>query len=378
MLIQSTPELIKFLRELGTPPYVALDTEFISEKTYYPQLCLMQIAYGAHAAMIDTLSGLDLDPLIGYLKNPEIVKVFHAADQDLAIFQNEFKLSLSPIFDTQIAAMVCGFGDQVSFGQLVKTFTNTRLDKSAQIVDWSKRPLLERHASYALGDVTNLIPVYEALLKDIEKRGRASWVKEEMRELSDPNRYDFDLKGQLKKLNIRGLNRRRLIILSELVLWREAKAKSKNIPRGWVIKDLTLRDIVSHPPQNLKDLGRVRSIGGNAQGQLGQEILSCIRRAEGLPLEDCPDLKDDGSDEQASENVVVLLRALLKHVCRQNKVAPKLVATKPDLEQFALGGKTRFMGGWRQEVFGALAGKLLSGKIALALAGDKIKIVKRD
>ncbi len=163
MLIQSTRELTEFIDKLGTPPYIAIDTEFVSEKTYYPQLCLIQIAYGSHSAIMDPLCKLDLTPLTDLLSNQNVVKVLHAAHQDLAIFWNNFKLSISPIFDTQIAAMVCGFGDQVSYGHLVKAYTNTTLDKSAQIVDWSKRPLLEHHLKYAIADVTNLAVVYEKL-----------------------------------------------------------------------------------------------------------------------------------------------------------------------------------------------------------------------
>ncbi len=375
MLIQNTADLKKFIAALGTPPYVAIDTEFISEKTYYPQLCLVQVAYGSQAAVIDPLSDLDLEPLIKFLKNRQIVKVLHAADQDLMILWNNFKLVPTPVFDTQIAAMVCGFGDQVSYGQLVKAFTRTKLDKSSQIIDWSKRPLRDRHIEYAMGDVENLGPVYESLLKCIDKRGRANWIEEEMLNLSDSKRFAFNPDVQARRVKMRFLSPRRLATLHELVSWRERRAQSQNIPRGWILKDLALRDIVSNPPENLEDLGRVRGIGGNARGSAGREILQCIRTVAALPPSALPP-KESNNDEQANESVMVLLRALLKHICEENEVAPKLVATKAELEQIALGGTTRVGTGWRREVFGDLADKLLKRQIALALADGKIELVK--
>lgn len=375
MLIQNTSDLVKFIRDIGTPPYVAVDTEFLSDKTYYPKLCLIQVAYGPHAAVIDPLSGLDLEPLIKFLKDPQIVKVFHAAEQDIAILLNNFSLSPAPVFDTQIAAMVCGFGDQVSYGQLVKALAETELDKSSQLIDWSKRPLLERHIAYALADVTYLGPVYECLCKDIDKRNRASWIEEEMRKLSDPKRYRFNFEIQSRKLKIKDLTPRRLATLRELLCWREERAKSKNLPRGWVLKDLALRDIVSNPPQSIEELGRIRGIGGNARGQVGREILQCIRAAENLPLSDCPPM-DPATTEEANESAMVLLRALLKHVCEVNEVAPKLVATRSELEQIARGDTNRATNGWRWKLFGDLADKLLGGQIALSLANGEIGTVK--
>ncbi len=377
MLISRTQDLVKFIHDIGTPPYVALDTEFLSEKTYFPQLCLIQIAHGSHAAVIDTLSDIDLEPLLQFLRNPKIVKVFHSAEQDLVILWNDYKLSLHPIFDTQIAAMVCGFGDQVSYAQLVKTFANTRLDKSSQIVDWSKRPLRDRHIEYAMADVTHLCPVYEHLNKKIDDRGRASWIAEEMLALSDTNRFDFKPDLQARKLKFRNLTPRRLAILYGLVSWREERAKIQNIPRGWVIKDLSLRDMVSNPPENQQDLDRIRGIGGSAQGQAGQDILRSIQKSKALPLSECPSIVDDSSDEQINGNAIVLLRSLLTHVCEKNDVAPKLIASKADLEQLTLGQDTRLSRGWRKDLFGGLAEQLLQGQISLTLLNGKIGILKR-
>ncbi len=377
MLINNTQDLVKFISDLGTPPYVSLDTEFLSEKTYYPQLCLIQIAHGSHAAVIDVLADIDIDPLVQYLKNPQIVKVLHAAEQDLVILLNDFNLGLTPVFDTQIAAMVCGFGDQVSYAQLVKTLANARIDKSSQIVDWSKRPLRDNHVEYALADVTHLCTVYERLQLKIEKQGRASWVAEEMLELSDKTRFDFNPETQARKLKLRNMTPRRMAILHELVIWREERARAQNIPRGWVVKDLALRDLVSNPPDNLKDLGRARGIGGNAQGRLGEEILSRIQKARGIPISECPPVKDTSADEEINGDAIVLLRALLTQVCAKNNVAPKLVASKSDLEQLTLGVETRLSKGWRRDLFGDVAEKLLEGQISLTLVNGKIGILKR-
>ncbi len=378
MIIRKTSDLVNFIRDIGTPPYITVDIEFLSEKTYYPKLCLIQVAYGSHAVVIDPLGEIDLEPLINFLKDPEMTKVFHAAEQDLAILWNNFNLSPSPVFDTQIAAMVCGFGDQVSYGELVKTFTEIELDKSSQIIDWSRRPLLDRHIDYALADVSNLCPVYEAISKDIDKRDRASWIEEEMRELSNPKRYAFNPEVQLRKIKMKGLTPRRLAALRGLICWREERAKSQNIPRGWVLKDLALRDIVFHPPKNIEELGRVRGIGSNGRGQVGREILQSIASSKDLPLSKCPPVDSATTEEQANENAVVLLRALLKHVCEKNEVAPKLVATKSELEEIALGGTTRVTGGWRGKLFGELAIKLLEGQVALALTDGEIEIVNTN
>ncbi len=375
MLIENTSDLARFIKNIGMPPYVTVDTEFMSEKTYYPQLCLIQIAHGTHSAVIDLLNDLDVEPLIAFLKNPNIVKVFHAADQDIAILWNEFKFIPSPVFDTQIAAMVCGFGDQVSYGRLVKAFTGAVLDKSSQLVDWSKRPLRDRDVRYALADVTQLCQVYEGLKADIDKRDRASWIAEEMQDLLDPKRYEYIPETQMRKLRLRSQTPRRLARLRELLSWRDERAKAKNLPRSWVLKDTTLRDMASNPPRTIKDLGRVRGIGNNAQGTFGQAILQCIRAADDLPLADCPAVDSAVSEEPASENAIALLRALLKQVSEINEVAPRLLATKSDLEQIALGDKSRLDKGWRREVFGKLASNLVAGKIALTLVKGKMELI---
>ncbi len=378
MLIQNTNDLLTFINDIGTPPYIALDTEFISEKTYFPQLCLIQIAYGEQSAVIDTLSGLDMEPLIKFLKSPDIIKVLHAANQDLIIFWNDYKLALEPVFDTQVAALVCGFGDQVSYGNLVKAFTGKALDKGAQIVDWSRRPLNDGHIKYAEADVSNLLIIYDRLLKEIEKRGRANWISEEMRELSNPARYGFDPDAQLKKLKMRGLSRRRLATLREMICWREEQARSQNMPRGWVLKDLALRDIAAHPPKNLEQLSRIRSIGGSARGRVGQDLLERIKKSLDIPLAECPPVDEKEKIEQVNENAMVLLRALLTNVCKKHHVAPKLVASKTDLEHLILGKSTRITKGWRGELFGSIANQLLEGSIALALTDGDIEIVRTD
>lgn len=374
LLINKTKDLVEFLTALGRPPYVALDTEFISEKTYYPQLCLLQIGYGKQAAVIDTLTGLDMQPLFDFLQNPDMVKVFHAAEQDLVILWNDFKLSLSPLFDTQIAAMVCGFGDQVSYAQLVRAFTNDRIDKSSQIVDWSKRPLRQRHIDYALADVIHLGPVYEGLVKRINQQQRSGWIAEEMEDLSNSERFLFKPESQTKKLKLRNMTPRRMAVLHNLIHWREEQAKDQNLPRGWVLKDLALRDLVSNPPTNMQDLNRARGIGGNSQGRTGQAILKTIQDALDLPLAQCPPISTDKSEDEVNSNAMVLLRALQSHVCETSGVAPKLLASKHDLEQVSLGRASRLSSGWRDELFGQLARELIAGKLSLTLTNGQIDL----
>lgn len=374
LLINNTKDLVEFLSELGTPPYIALDTEFISEKTYYPQLCLIQIGYKRQAAVIDTLRGIDLQPLFDFLKNPHMVKVFHAAEQDLVILWNDFNLSLSPLFDTQIAAMVCGFGDQVSYAQLVRSFTRDRIDKSSQIVDWSKRPLKQRHIDYALADVVHLCPVYEGLVNKVKKQNRSGWIAEEMEDLSNTERFLFKPESQTRKLKLRNMTPHRMAVLTNLIHWREDQAKTQNLPRGWVLKDLTLRDLVSNPPENLKDLGRARGIGGNGQGRTGQAILKTIQAALDLPLKECPPVPSEKSEDEVNANAMVLLRALQSHVCETYGVAPKLLASKQDLEQLSLGRVTRLSSGWRGELFGHLAKDLIAGKLSMTLTNGQIDL----
>jgi ribonuclease D len=375
LLIKKSSELIEFIDLLGEPPYIAIDTEFIPENTYFPQLCLIQIAYGEHQAVIDTLANIDLNPLVSLLINPKIVKVFHAGDQDLAIFWNTFKQIPSPVFDTQIAAMVCGFGDQVSYSKLVKAITNNTLDKSSQIVDWSKRPLMAQHVNYAIADVTHLCVVYEYLLKDIKDRNRDSWVVEEMNELVDIKRYEFNPDIQIKKIKLKGASPRRLAILRELVVWRDEEARLKNHPRTWILKDNSLRDIASNPPHNIETLARIRGIGGIATGKSGKKILECIQSAKQLPIEKCPIYDDFKNGEYANSEVVALLNALLKSICEKNDMAARLVATKSDIEKFVLGDPTKVAKGWRWNLFGKQASRLLQGKIALTVRDNNIDIV---
>lgn len=376
MLIQDRTALLAFLKNIESAPYVTMDTEFISEKTYHPQLCLVQVGYGSHAAVIDVLCDMDPGPLIEFLRNPRRLKVLHAGHQDIAILRHDYSLSLEPVFDTQIAAMVCGFGDQVSYAQLVKSLTKTELDKSSQIIDWSRRPLLQRHVDYALADVTSLIPVYERLRDEIETRGRGSWVEEEMRELSNPARYTFSAEAQVRKLKMRGLSARRHALLLELVSWREELAAARNIPRGWVLKDNALRDIASNPPDSLEELGHIRGIGGNAGNRTGRDLLKRLQVARANPVARKVAKTRDPNWNPGRENAIVLLRALLNHVCNQYDVSPGLVASKPELDQIAAGIKTRVNEGWRRKVFGEMAEQLVSGKIALALDSQGVKVVE--
>ncbi len=370
MLIRDSHALLSFIEAIGVPPYLAIDTEFLTDNSFYPQLCLVQIAYGEHAAAIDPLNDIDLTPLIELLQNPDIVKVMHSAEQDLGIFWQQFQLSPAPLFDTQIAAMVCGFGNQIGYGQLVKAVSGVDLDKSMQSVDWSRRPLQDRHLDYALADVTYLGPVYEHLRQEVEQRERMPWIEGEIQDLLAPSRYEKDPEILWRKLRLKSPTPRRLAVLRELYLWREEQAISQNRPRGWVLKDNALREIAANPPRNANGLKQVRGIGGRADGLVKRGILRCIRKAQDLPLEECPAVESIYIPDQANENTVALLKALLQHVCEREEVAPKLLATKSELEHIALGQTARAMKDWRWTIFGKLAHDLLVGEIALKLGRE--------
>jgi ribonuclease D len=376
LLITDTKTLTTFLADMGRPAYVAVDTEFMSEKTYDPQLCLIQLAHGNHVGLIDTLSGLDLNPLLEFLADPQVTKVFHASDQDLAILWNQLKIMPQPLFDTQIAAMVCGFGDQVSYASLVSTFTNQRPDKSAQLIDWSKRPLFEKHLDYARKDVTQLCLIYEALVTQIEDRDRGDWIAQEMADLADPSRYEFDADKQMRRIKFRNPSPRNLAILKELVIWREGLAKSRNQPRQWVMKDTSLRDMASNPPASIKELARIRGIGGIAQGATARDILACVERGRQIPKADCPAVLTPEREDALDEGLLNLLRTLLQKVSNDYDVSPKLLATSSDLSRLARGKACRLQEGWRYELFGRQAQELLQGKLGLTIAEGVVSVVK--
>lgn len=374
-LITKDKDLARFLDELGTPPWIAVDTEFLTEKTYVPKLCLIQVGHGDTCAAIDPLSDIDLDPLLDLLDDPDIVKVFHAGEQDLGIFQNDFDFVPAPVYDTQVAAMVCGYGRQVGYARIVEQVTGIRIDKGSQMVDWSRRPIRERDLKYAIEDVRRLGPVYEAVKKDVAKRGRTAWIEEEMEDLEDPKRYKVDLDTLWEGLKLKSPTRRRLAILRELVTFREREARRRNSPRQWILKDNAIRELAAHPPKSTKELARIRNIGGAAKGKLGEEVMRCIREANALPESECPEVPPRSRRVDVPDNAVALLRALLTRVADKEEVAAAFIATRGELERYATGRPTRLDHGWRQELFGKLATDLLEGRLGLTVRDGEVEFL---
>jgi len=380
MLITSTHDLAAFIDRLKGADYVTVDTEFMREKTYWPQLCLVQVAGPEEAAAIDPLApGIDLAPLIDLLNDPNVLKVFHAARQDVEIFFHMTGRIPAPLFDTQVAAMVCGFGDSVGYETLITKLTPARIDKSSRFTDWSHRPLTDRQLSYALSDVTHLRPAYEKLRKRLSKTGREHWLAEEMGVLTDPATYRLAPEDAWKRLKVRTEKPRFLAILQEVAAWREREAQRKDIPRSRVLRDEALVEIAAHAPTNVEDLGRTRGLGTSlAQGRYGTELLAAVQKALSLPADQLPRPEPRQEPPPGIGPIIELLRVLLKMVCDDNDVASRLVASSADLEAIAADDNADVpaMKGWRREVFGNAALSLKHGKVALAISGKRVKLVE--
>jgi ribonuclease D len=381
-LITTTDDLAAFIDRIRDEEYVTVDTEFMREKTYYPQLCLVQVAGPNDAAAIDPLApGIDLQPLFALMDDPKVLKVFHAARQDLEIFYHLTGKVPAPLFDTQVAAMVCGFGDSVGYETLITKLTPARIDKSSRFTDWSQRPLTDRQLTYALSDVTHLRPAYEKIRAKLARTGRAEWLADEMAILTEPATYRTEPEDAWKRLKVRTEKPRFLAILKEVAAWREREAQRKDLPRNRVLRDEALVEIAAHAPTNADDLGRTRGLGsGMAQGRYGTEILAAVQTALAIPDAKLPRPEPRVEPPPGIAPIVELLRVLLKMVCDDNEVASRLVANSADLEAIAGNDDADVMAlkGWRRELFGEAALKLKRGKLALAITGKKVKLVELE
>ena len=380
ILITDTQTLAAFCARASTAPYVTVDTEFLREKTYWPELCLVQIAGPDEAVAIDALApGIDLAPLMALLQDRSVLKVFHAARQDIEIFHHLSGLVPAPLFDTQIAAMVCGFGDSVSYETLAGKLAGARIDKSSRFTDWTHRPLTEKQLTYALADVTHLRVVYEKLSAALETSGRTPWLSDEMVILNDPKTYLLDPVDAWKRLKTRGGNRRFMAILRELAAWRESAAQKRDIPRSRVLKDEAILEIASNAPQSVDELARVRALGRSvAEGRLGGEILEAIARGIAAQHHSQEDESQRPEAPPGLGPLVDLLRVLLKLRCEDHDVAQKLVANAADLEQIAASdnAEVQALTGWRYEIFGKDALALKHGKLGLTAQGKRILVVE--
>lgn len=382
IVITDTGELARFCASLDGADFVTIDTEFMRERTYWPKLCLVQIAGPNEAAIIDAVApGLDLAPLFDFVNDSPVLKVFHAARQDVEIFHHLTGRVPSPVFDTQIAAMVCGFGESVGYETLVSKLAKARIDKSMRFTDWSHRPLSDKQLQYALSDVTHLRVAYEKLAHRLEQTGRAEWLEEEIRTLTSPGTYVVEPEDAWKRIKVRGGKPRFMAILKELAAWREAAAQARDVPRSRVMRDDMLLDIAARAPQDEAELARTRSVGRSGLPQQTiREVLEAIARARALPEKDCPVVVQREELPRGMGPLVDLLKVLLKMVCDDQDVAQKLVASGGDLELIAADDNADVpaLKGWRRDIFGADALRLKHGKLALAANGTAIRLLRLD
>ena len=377
-LITTTDDLAAFCKPLAATEFIAVDTEFMRERTYWPKLCLAQVAGPEDAAAIDALAdGIDLAPLDELMANPKVLKVFHAARQDLEIFYLRMNKVPQPLFDTQVAAMVCGHGEAASYESLATKLAKAKIDKSSRFTDWSRRPLSERQISYALSDVTHLRVVFEKLRRQLDKTGRLSWIAEEMAVLNDPAIYRADPEQAWRRLKPRGASPRLLGTLKEVAAWRERTAQRIDIPRQRLLRDEQLLEIASHTPKTTEDLAMTRGLGrGFAEGWQGRELMEAIERARTMPDAELPTRDKPPEQLRAPSAVVDLLRTLLRLKAEQAGVAGRLVASADELDRLAAGRRDiAALKGWRREVFGGDAVDLIEGRLALSLAGDQAKLI---
>lgn len=376
-LITDTPELLRFCDSVAGADYIAIDTEFLRESTYYPQLCLVQVAGPTEAVAIDPLApGIDMAPLHALVCDKPVLKVFHSARQDLEIFWHLTGTVPAPIFDTQVAAMVCGFGESVGYEKIVASLAGAKIDKSSRFTDWSRRPLTDKQLTYALADVIHLRPVYEKLKARLERDGRAAWLDEELAVLTAPETYDLDPDQAWQRLKTRTNDRKFLVILKVLAAWREREARNRDVPRNRILRDDALMEIAAHAPKTAAELGRTRGLSEKAaSGPMGNAILAGVEHALSIAPQDRPAAAAKRELPAGAQPVVELLKVLLKMSCEEHDVAQKLVANTDDLERIAAEEDPDIpaLRGWRRQVFGDAAQQLKAGALALKIEDGRIR-----
>ena len=381
-LIADSAGVAALCERLRRADYVTVDTEFMRETTFWSKVCLIQVAGPEDAGAIDALAdGIDLTPLFDLLADERVPKVMHSARQDIEIFFQMTGKVPRPLFDTQVAAMVCGFGDHVGYETLIRRLTGHSPDKSLRFTDWSARPLSERHIAYALSDVTHLREAYEKLKVRLEQSGHAHWLEEEVAILTDPATYRIDSAQAWRRLKPRSEDRRYLAILQAIAFWREEEAMRRDIPRGRILRDEGLSAIAAHPPADVPALARLRAVPkGIANGRMGAHLLDAVRRGEALPLDQAPQALYSAKGPRAGGAVVELLKVLLKDKCAEHHVAQRLVASSDDIDRLAADDEAEVpaLKGWRREVFGEDALRLKRGQVALVASGQRVLLVPVD
>jgi|KBSMisStaDraftv2_1062788.scaffolds.fasta_scaffold32462_2 ribonuclease D len=379
-LITTTDELAAVCSRMATHPFVTVDTEFLRETTYYPLLCVAQMASPAEAVVIDALAtDIDLAPFFALMANEKIIKVFHAARQDIEIVWNMAKTIPHPIVDTQVAAMVLGYGDSISYDQLVQRITGDTLDKSHRFTDWTRRPLSDAQIAYAVSDVTHLRDVYLKLATDLEKQARSNWVEAEMDVLTSPETYRADPERAWERLKSRVRKPKELAILIEVAAWREREAQNRDVPRGRVIKDEVIGDIAVQAPTTIERLGHLRSLPkGFERSRWGEQIIDAVKRGIERDHKTLPRL-DRFRPAANGAAIVELLKVLLRMTAERHGVAAKVIATVDDLDRIAADDEADVpaMKGWRRELFGDKALALKHGRLALAIDKGKVVTVEK-
>jgi ribonuclease D len=379
-LITKTDALSELVERLSKHTFVAVDTEFMRENTYWPDLCLIQIASTEEAAAIDPKAeGIDLKPLLDLLvDNEEVLKVFHAGSQDLEIVHNLTGRMPKALFDTQIAAMALGHGEQVGYSNLIESMLGHSLDKGARFTDWSRRPLDKRQIDYAIADVTHLAKIFPRLVEKLKKTGRGAWLDEEMERLADPSSFAFEPEDAWKRLRLPSRNPAVLGRLRALAGWRETEARTKNIPRGRIVKDDTLVELAAHPPKTQDDLAKVRGLSaGWRSNDIGARLMAALKEASPLDPDELPS-REPRRPGLTKDGALVsdLLKLLLKIRAKETGVAPRLIARSDDLEALAAGVRSdlNILSGWRFEEFGRDALALVEGRLAFAIENGKLKM----
>ncbi len=378
-LITTSAELSALVERLAKHMFVAVDTEFMRENTYWPELCLIQVASPDEAAAIDPMAGLDLAPLLELMvSNRDVLKVFHAGGQDIEIVHNLTGKVPFPLFDTQIAAMALGHGEQVGYSNLIESMLGHALDKGARFTDWARRPLDKRQIDYAIADVTHLANIFPRLLERLKKTGRGGWLDEEMSRLADASSFAFPPDDAWKRLKMPSRNPAVLGRLKALAGWRETEARAKNIPRGRIVKDDTLGELAAHPPKTQEDLGRIRGLSaGWRNNDIGQRLIQVLSAAKPLGADELPD-REPRRPGLTKEGALVadLLKLLLKIRAKESGVAAKLIARTDELESLAAGVRTglKMLSGWRFEEFGRDALDLVEGRLGFAIENGKLKM----
>lgn len=377
-MIVTTQDLETACQKLALSEFITIDTEFLRETTFWPQLCLVQMASPDLEVIVDPLAdGIDLAPLFALMANPAVTKVFHAARQDIEIIFHLGNLIPHPIFDTQVAAMVCGFGDSVSYDQLVQKVKNIHIDKSSRFTDWSRRPLSEKQLDYALADVTHLRDVYLKLKAELEREGRASWLADEMAVLEARETYDLHPDDAWQRLKMRLKKPQELMVMKTVAAWREREARGRDVPRSRVLKDEAIFEIAQQQPKDTEALGRLRTIPkGWERSSAGSAIIEAVNAALAIPKADWPAVQRQNHMPEGSASAVELLKVLLRLTCEKHGVAAKMIANTDDLEKIAVDGENadvQAMQGWRRELFGNAALKLINGGMALRFVGKKIE-----